>query len=597
MMHFYQILFSFCLNNYRHSRMLILLLVLLTSPLFASAATGYDSLFHQSYAVRSVYFDQRVGVLTMPLSKSLPLLDALQKRAREEHDYAAELEVIIGRYQCQDEMEMPAIDKKIAGLEKLLHDLDKDKYPEYSAVIMNFLGNIYYGKKHDYTRAFDHFINACDIARQYSEQDFPDKKLLLVILGNRLYTMGDIEKARQTLLEADSLKHPWDKMITYNAENTLGLVYRSYRQYDKAMHYFEQARANAIADHNPVWTAITSGNIGITYYNQGEFDKAIPLLESDVKYCLSPLSSAADNGIKSLLILADIHLQRNDLERVASEIQLARNFLDSSRDRVKSLALFYPVVADYYFKKGDFRTASLYKDSAAVFKDSLEVRDNIYQLAKVEHKKDLERADVEIGQLSAEKKLLSFTRNGLIIGIALLCIITALIINRQQLKHRLKQEAMQGKKDQAEHDLMAATRQLEIFTRHLQEKNLLIEQSGQEIERLRTTLVHADAEQEHSEVLQQLYTATILTDDEWAEFKLLFDQVHKGYLQRLKIKMPELTPADTRFVVLSKLNLSNKEMAGILGVQVDTIRSYKHRLRKRFGLAEDANIKAFVDAI
>ncbi len=57
--------------------------------------------------------------------------------------------------------------------------------------------------------------------------------------------------------------------------------------------------------------------------------------------------------------------------------------------------------------------------------------------------------------------------------------------------------------------------------------------------------------------------------------------------------MPELTPADTRFLVLSKLNLSNKEMAGILVCATDTIRSYKHRLRRRFDLPEDANIKLF----
>jgi DNA-directed RNA polymerase specialized sigma24 family protein len=179
----------------------------------------------------------------------------------------------------------------------------------------------------------------------------------------------------------------------------------------------------------------------------------------------------------------------------------------------------------------------------------------------------------------------------------LLFIITGLIINRQRLKHHLKQVAMLAKKVQAEHDLRAATQELENFTRHLQEKNLLIEQSGQEIERLRIALDATDTEQETNEVLQQIYSATILTDDEWTKFKLLFEQVHKGYLQRLKSKMPELTPADTRFIVLSKLNLSNKEMAGILGVQTDTIRSYKHRLRRRFDLPEDASIKDFVDSI
>jgi DNA-directed RNA polymerase specialized sigma24 family protein len=462
---------------------------------------------------------------------------------------------------------------------------------------MDFLAQNYYGKKHNYTLAFDHFINAYNIATRLAQKDFPDKKQLLVGLGNRYYSIGDYEKAKRILLEADSLNHPWDKFVTYNAENTLGLVYRSYGHYDTAINYFGQSREHALADGNKVWAAIASGNIGICYYKQKDYNKAIPLLEEDIKYSFSPASKAVDNGVNSLLILADIHLYQNDLSSVAIDIELARQYLDSCRDTVKPLAMLYPVMARYYFKKGDYKTAYYYQDSAAIYKDIIYERDNIYKLAKVEHKKDLENVDAEIKRLGAEKKLLSFTRNGLLIGIVLLFIITALIINRQRLKHHLKQVAILAKKVQAEQDLKAATQELENFTKHLQEKNLLIEQSGQEIERLRTALDTTDMEQETNEVLQQLYSATILTDEEWNKFKLLFEQVHRGYLQRLKNKMPELTPADTRFIVLSKLNLSNKEMAGILGVQSDTIRSYKHRLRKRFELPEEASIKAFVDSI
>jgi tetratricopeptide (TPR) repeat protein len=567
--------------------------------LTADAKQKYDSLFHQSYVVRSVYFDEVIALdwLNSPAAAYLQELDVLQQRAKKEHDYPAELEVIIGRFQCKDYNNLISLDEKIAELEKLLKALDPAQYPEYRAIIMDFLAQNYYGKKRNYTLAFEHFINAYNIATRLAQKDFPDKKQLLVSLGNRYYSIGDYEKAKRILLEADSLNHPWDKFVTYNAENTLGLVYRSYGHYDTAINYFGQSRKHALEDGNKIWAAIATGNIGICYYKQKDYNKAIPLLEEDVKYSFSPASKAVDNGVNSLLVLADIHLYQNDLSSVATDIKLVQQHLDSCRDTVKPLGMLYPVMARYYFKKGDYKTAYHYQDSAAIYKDIIYERDNIYKLAKVEHKKDLEKVDAEVKRLGAEKKLLSFTRNGLLIGIVLLFIITGLIINRQRLKHHLKQVAILAKKVQAEQDLKAATQELENFTKHLQEKNLLIEQSGQEIERLRTALDTTDLEQETNEVLQQLYSATILTDEEWNKFKLLFEQVHRGYLQRLKNKMPELTPADTRFIVLSKLNLSNKEMAGILGVQSDTIRSYKHRLRKRFELPEEASIKAFVDSI
>ncbi len=112
-----------------------------------------------------------------------------------------------------------------------------------------------------------------------------------------------------------------------------------------------------------------------------------------------------DNGINSLLILADIHLHQNDLTSVAADIRLAQQYLDSCRDKVKLLGMLYPVMAQYYFKKGDYKTAYGYQDSAAIYKETLYERDNIYTLAKVEHKKDIEKVDAEMKRLSAEKKV------------------------------------------------------------------------------------------------------------------------------------------------------------------------------------------------
>ena len=152
-------------------------------------------------------------------------------------------------------------------------------------------------------------------------------------------------------------------------------------------------------------------------------------------------------------------------------------------------------------------------------------------------------------------------------------------------------------KELYEANLENAKQQLDNFTKRLQEKNALIEKSEGEIERLQTTISESKQEKVDNTIMQQLYSSTILTDDEWEEFKLLFDKVHAGFLHRLKEKMPELSPADTRFLVLTKLKLTNKEMASVLGVQPDTIRSYKHRLRKKFMLGDDTNMQSFVDSI
>ena len=76
---------------------------------------------------------------------------------------------------------------------------------------MQDLGNNYYGKKHNYIAAFDNYINAYNLAKKVSSKNFPDKKNILVNVGNRYYNLGDLEKAREILQEADSLPPYNDK--------------------------------------------------------------------------------------------------------------------------------------------------------------------------------------------------------------------------------------------------------------------------------------------------------------------------------------------------------------------------------------------------
>ena len=563
------------------------------------ARYSYSFIFHKPYAEQTILFDtavyDKLDKLNTP--EFWAAIKELQDEARKEKDYGVELRAILAQYAYLDYKGLSNTDEKIAYLEQLLTNLDKDKYQQYAILIMIDLGNNYFGKKRNYTAAFNHFINAYHLISTLNPKDFPEKKNLLVYIGNRYYLLGDMQKAKAILEEAALLPNTWIKTVSYNNPNTLGLIYRAAESYDTAISYFTKALKLARNDGDTVWAGIAIGNIGSCYYLQGKYKEAIPLLEEDIRSGLLPKTKATDNALNSLMLLADIHLRHGNTGQVAAAIRLTQQYMDSCRDKMKILSLLYPVMSKYYYQTGQLQQAYAYRDTADLYKDSLRHRDNLYLLAKIEHQKDIEYHDDYLQRLHAEKKLVEFSRNGLAGAILLLGVIAILAVNRQKLRHRIKQEALLGKQKHAEQELATATRELDNYTRHLQEKNSLIEKSAQEIEKLQGILTSGKEEQINNEVLQQIYASTILTDEQWNEFKLLFEQVHQGYLQRLKNKMPDLTPADTKFMVLSKLKLNNKEMAGILGVLPDTIRSHKHRLRKRFSLQEDAAIRELVDTI
>jgi DNA-binding CsgD family transcriptional regulator len=559
----------------------------------------FDAVLSKPYAEGSVVYDTLVlpALLRLPRPELYRQLDALGRQARQAGDYGMQLEAAFSRLNYQQDDGRISTDEKIAALKKLLQETDPDRYPEYVARIWTDLGNNYYGKKHDYVAAFDCYNSAYNLARTFSSAAFPQKKAVFVNVGNRYYTLGDADRARAILQEADSLPQIKGPYTSYNNKNTLGLIYRNAKSYDTAIRYFRLAHDLARQAGDTIWMAIAEGNIGIAYYHQGRYAEAVPLLRKDAAAGLASLRSAADNGMNSLLILADIHLKTDSMSELKEDIRLAWQYLDSCRDRIKPLSMLYPVLAGYYYNNGDLQAAFAAQKSAVLYTDSLRRRDDIYQVARVQHLREVARHQAEVEQLTSEKKLAVFTRNALLAGLAMLGLIAALVVNRQRLRNAMRQQSLRAAQALAEQAMRNATGQLAEYTRHLQEKNALIERTGQELENLRAQLAGARREEADAGIMQQLYNSTILTDDEWNHFRQLFEQVHKGYLLRLREKYPDLTPGDTRFIVLSKLKLSNKEMAGVLGVSPDTVRGYKHRLRKRFGLPEDDSISEWIDAV
>ena len=558
-----------------------------------------DSLFHQSYPARSVFFFRTIQptLRSMPVARAMAILDSLEKVAHQLQDPEAALEVRLNRLEFRNIIGLDSHDEHIAALERFLADEQTQRYPEYVAVVMANLGNSYFGIRHDYTKAFDYLVKAQKISSIYASKDFSDKKLIYLWLGNRYYTLGDYTRSEKILLEADTMGNTRDNTSLYNCKNSLGLIYRAQGQYSKALNYFAHANSLAIQGGDSVWAAITSGNTGITYYLQGRYDEALPLLQLDVAQSFRNNGFPKDNGMKSLLIIADIHLKRGQTVALRDDISLAYQYLDSCRDRVKPLSMLYPILASYHYAQADYKSAYQYLDSAKRYGDSISSRDNIYKLAIIEHRRTQEQATADMARLTKEKQLLAYARNGLLACIILFVISAGLFINRLRLRHSLQKAKLFADKQAVENDLLNATIQLKNYTQHLHEKNRIIEEADQNMQELVEHINNTNAREQHAETVQQLYQSTILTEDEWTEFKLLFERVHKGYLLRLREKMPDLTPAETRFIVLSKLQLSNKEMAGILGVQADTIRSYKYRLKKRFDLAGETAIKEFVDSI
>ncbi len=92
----------------------------------------------------------------------------------------------------------------------------------------------------------------------------------------------------------------------------------------------------------------------------------------------------------------------------------------------------------------------------------------------------------------------------------------------------------------------------------------------------------------------RLLPAPFLRRNDWRHFRNLFEQVYPGFLYRLREKFSDLSPAEIRLLVLTRLKLSSREMAHMLGITVEAIRKTRYRVRKKLNLDEESKLEELI---
>jgi len=413
-------------------------------------------------------------------------------------------------------------------------------------------------------------------------------------MGQSYYEFGDYEGAIRYLREALEVsdteaarRHGENRLI----KNTLALAYQKMEKYDSAIYFFKQAHDESVLSDYLFWAALTNGNLGYVYYLQGKYDEAIPLMEAD--YQESIKSGEWNSAVNAAMGLATMYLKRKEMAKAEFYLSYARRNINYGS--LRELAGFYKNMSTISRIKGDHNMAYAYVDSFLVYTDSLKKINDSRIINQAKLKVEVEQHASELKLLEARRSREILIRNGALAILILSGMIAGLFYNRQRMKRKKELELADLHKARAEDELKNAQKELLVFTQMLKEKNELIENFRNEIEHLHHTgQMQAEERTEH---LNQLLNSTILTEDDWKEFRLLFDKVYPGFFIRLKEKMADLSPADTRLIALTKLQLAPKEMAAMLGLTYEAIKKSRQRLRKKINLPEEGNLDELVELI
>lgn len=484
-------------------------------------------------------------------------------------------------------------DVGIAYLDRAMADAKQRGWPVQEAECLVYKGIAYY-RRGKYGPAFEFIQKGYRALRDIGFNRCANIASHLSEVGQCYYEFGDYEGAIQFLKEALTVTAS-DSML-YSGQNhvianTLALAYQQSGQLDSAIFYFKKSHDLAVAIGVEFWDDLANGNLGNVYYMQGRYDEAIPLMEKDFR--TSDDYKEWGSAVNAALSLASMFLKRGEAEKAAPYLQYAQRHINYGNPR--ALVTYYKNLAEISRTRGDFDHAFQYIDSMHIYTDSVRRINDTRVINQAKLKVEVEHHANTIALLEATRSRQVIIRNALLAILGLFSIIAILLYNQQRMKRRKELELAAIEQQRASAELESAKRELLGFTNMLKEKNELIESFRSEIDLLHQS--NEDDQLQRTAQMTQLLNATILTEEDWKEFRHLFEKVYPGFFVRLKDKMSDLTPADTRLLALTKLQLAPKEMAAMLGISYEAIKKSRQRLRKKINLPEEGTLDEVVEMI
>jgi tetratricopeptide (TPR) repeat protein/DNA-binding CsgD family transcriptional regulator len=446
------------------------------------------------------------------------------------------------------------------------------------------------------------------------EEHLPNGRISLPLLGiaNVYRQQGDFEKSLEYYQKATPLiqQSNDEEAISLLYEN-LGELYVIQKKFDLAKQYYQKSLALFEKGKKPggmIFSCVGLANIS---REQKDFtnalrygEKALALSDSFKTYERAKLYGCESLG-KTYLALNDYPKAKVFFLRVEA-VATKLHMIEELRTSYESLA----IIAE---KTGDYKNAFAYQRLHTAYSDSVMNKTKARQISQLEVQLESEKKKKEIEILERDKQLSQFTVAAAIAAMLGLVVFMFMIVSGQKMKHKKDRELSEMQKqileerstvveaelenkklaeEKLKQELEFKTRELTTSALNLIQKNEALENLKKSIEEIRKLPEDQLKGKLHSIINTVNYSFSL--DKDWDSFRVHFEQVHKGFFEKLLHNFPDLTPNDLKICALMRLQLQTKEMASILDISPESAKVARHRLRKKLKLANDQNLTSFL---
>jgi tetratricopeptide (TPR) repeat protein len=485
-------------------------------------------------------------------------------------------------------------DSSMFYIDQAIKNIKADDYPREYLIALRTKAFCYTGKG-DYDHAIGlryRTIGLCeknkDTVGEYQE---------LGELGIAYLMTKDFKKA--SILIDSSLqffKVKKDETLEAYFLSAKSVILYSYNQFDSAIVVAKRSLELRIKNGELYGQGESYNNLALAYMGKGEWRIAKRYLEQSMD-----IYRQMKNEGQTPIILQNMATCYNRLNMPDSALlKIRESYLIAHRkgqleEEMAAIQMF----SEFYKNNGDCKKSFEYYLQFNKLEDSLfslEKQKTIEELSmkyettkKEEHIKLLEK-DRQI-QLQNKWMLAGLLVASVIVGGVLLLLL--MFRNRKNKElFRSKEKLRQTELAHIKNELDFNKKELERFMLNFIEKTKLITdlegrlETFSEISEVRNPYIDKN--------ISELTQMKILTEDNWAQFKIHFEKAYPGLIQQIKETFEHLSPAELRMFLLMKLNIDSKEIASILGISFESVKKTRYRLKKKMELKEEDDLNDFV---
>lgn len=417
------------------------------------------------------------------------------------------------------------------------HELSNEILNMY---IYNFWGNILYGKR-PYQDAIDKYL----VANRYAQSINDTAQIIsgIINIGSLFLSNHEYGTGRNYLERAINL-------ITVYPEKA-----------GRLPHIYER--------------------ISTSYYMEGDNEKALHWITKSIN---SAIEQNRPTPWRSLISKAEILTELGRLDSAAYYLNVAER--GKVTQSYANQALFELARAKYEAQRGDYKSAYETHRKYSEFLDSMYKENEQNRVAEFQRRYDYQDVAIALDRIKIESQAKNI--KWLSITVALLALLLAALsyayIQRQR---RIKVEiardksinsAVTGIEEQMRQDLLRRDRHIES----LRNRVIMMDNTLDKIRALR------DASPKERVANSAKF---MMTDAEMEHMLATVNICHEGFVDGLREEYPTLADKDVEICAMIKLGLQSRDIALLMGMSDNTLKTRKKRLKKEKFSEETADMQ------